>query len=183
MQTESPEELIEFWFSEPVVKLWFKSTPEFDTQLRKRYLDIYEYAKHGHLDDWRETPLGSLALVILLDQIPLNIFRGRPESFSTEEHARRVASIAIKHSFDRELNDRQKAFLYMPFMHSENLQDQDFAIKLFEQAGLQNNLRYARHHRGIIARFGRFPHRNPILGRASSSDEMAYLDSPEAFHG
>ena len=183
MQTESPEELIEFWFSEPVEKLWFKSTPEFDTQLRERYLDIYEYAKHGHLDDWRETPLGSLALVILLDQIPLNIFRGEPESFSTEDHARRVASIAIKHGFDRELSDRQKVFLYMPFMHSENLQDQDVAIRLFEQAGLQNNLRYARHHRGIIARFGRFPHRNRILGRASSSDEMAYLDSPEAFHG
>ena len=180
---ESPDGLLEFWFSESAAKHWFNSTPEFDALLYKLYHDIYEFAKHGHLDDWRDTALGSLALVILLDQIPLNIFRGKAESFATEEHARRVASIAIKHGFDKKLGDKQKVFLYMPFMHSENLQDQDFGIKLFEQAGLENNLRYARHHRAIIARFGRFPHRNSILGRKSSAEELAYLDSPEAFHG
>jgi len=180
---ESPAELVDFWFSEPVAKRWFKSTPEFDDVLRARYEQMYEYATHGHLDDWRDTAIGSLALVILLDQIPLNIYRGRAESFATEEHARRVASIAIKHGLDRELSSGQKVFLYMPFMHSENLDDQDFGIKLFKSAGLDNNLRYAKHHRGIIKRFGRFPHRNQILGRKSSSEEIAYLDSPEAFHG
>ena len=183
IEVETPDELIEFWFSELVAKRWFNSTPEFDDSLRHRYQELYEAASHGHLDHWRDTPLGSLALVILFDQIPLNIFRGQARSFATEEHARRVASIAIKHGYDKQLTDQQKAFLYMPFMHSESLQDQNRSIELYEKAGLENNLRFARHHRDIIERFGRFPHRNALLGRKSTEQEIAYLDSPEGFHG
>ena len=183
MKAETPNELIDFWFSEEVAKYWFNSTPEFDDQLRVRYLDLYNAAKHGHLDHWRETAFGSLALAILFDQIPLNIFRGQPASFATEEHARRVANIAIKHGFDKQLTDKQKSFLYMPFMHSENLQDQNRSVQLFEAAGLKNNAKFAHHHRSIIERFGRFPHRNAILGRKSTEQEMAYLESPEGFHG
>ena len=179
----TPDELVDFWFTEEVAKRWFNSTKEFDSQLRERYLDLYESATHGHLDHWRDTALGSLALVILFDQIPLNIFRGQARSFATEEHARRVASIAIKHDFDQQLTGKQKAFLYMPFMHSENMQDQNFSVALYEKAGLEDNLRFAKHHRGIIERFGRFPHRNAILKRNSTPEELAYLDSPEAFHG
>lgn len=180
---KTADEFLRFWFSEAASKYWFKSTPEFDDSLRERFLELYELAMHGQLDDWRDTAPGSLALVILFDQIPLNIFRGKPQSFASEEQARRVASIAIKHGFDKQLTDKQKVFLYMPFMHSENLQDQDYSVSLFELAGLQVNLRYAKHHRGIIARFGHFPHRNAILGRKSTPEEIAYLDSPEAFHG
>ena len=183
MDNSSPEELVDYWFSDDVAKHWFNSTKAFDDQLREKYLRVYEQASHGHLDHWRDTPLGSLALIILFDQIPLNIFRGQPRSFATEEHARRVASIAIKHAYDQQLSDKQKAFMYLPFMHSENLQDQNLSVELFEKAGLKENLRFARHHRSIIERFGRFPHRNAILNRKSTAEEITYLDSPEAFHG
>jgi len=179
----TPEEFINFWFSEESAKHWFNSTEAFDNQLHERYLGLYESASLGHFDDWRDAPLGALALVILFDQIPLNIFRGQARSFATEDQARRVAGIAIKHGFDQQLTGKQKAFLYMPFMHSENMQDQNFAVSLYEKAGLEDNLRFAKHHRGIIERFGRFPHRNVILKRKSTPEEIAYLDSPEGFHG
>ena len=124
-----------------------------------------------------------LALVILVKQIPLNIYRGKPQSFATEQRARDVAQHAIDHGLDRSLADSHKVFLYMPFMHSENIDDQNKAVELFEQAGLKENLRFAKHHRQIIEKFGRFPHRNNILGRSSTTDEIDYLDSPVGFHG
>lgn len=177
------EELIGFWFSEPVSKRWFNSTPAFDEELRKRYAGLYEQAAQGQLGTWQSSAQGALALVILLDQIPLNIFRGQPLSFATEQQAREVAERAIEHDFDQALSGAQKAFLYMPFMHSENLADQDRSVELYSRAGLESNLRFAHHHRDLIRRFGRFPHRNTILDRASTAEEIAYLNSREAFHG
>lgn len=176
-------EILEFWFAEEVKPLWFVATPEFDEALRERFLATYRAAKAGGLEDWEQTPLGALALVIALDQFPLNLFRGQPESFATEAAARAVADRAITHGFDREMSPEQRLFLYLPFMHGEALADQDHSVRLFQQAGLEENLRFARHHRDLIRRFGRFPHRNAILGRESSPEEMAYLASPEAFHG
>jgi len=120
--------------------------------------------------------------VVLLDQMPLNMFRGQPESFSTEAQSREVAGRAIERGLDQSLPDNQKAFLYLPYMHSEALVDQDRSVELFERAGLRENLRWAKHHRGIVRRFGRFPHRNAILGRESTPDEIEWLASPDSFN-
>jgi uncharacterized protein (DUF924 family) len=176
-------ELLDFWFSPRVEKLWFNSTPEFDEELRGRFAETYEAACRAELDHWQTIAHGALALVILFDQIPLNIFRKQAQSFASEARARAVAAHAIAQGFDTELSDPQKAFLYMPYMHSETLADQDRSVELFRLAGLSNNLRFAEHHHEIVRRFGRFPHRNAILGRDSTPEELAWLASKEAFLG
>jgi uncharacterized protein (DUF924 family) len=175
--------LVDFWFSEEASQYWFRSTKAFDQKLFERYEDSWQQAKQGKLDHLGETPIGSLALVILLDQIPLNIFRGDPDSFSTEAQSIEVARSAVDRGLDRDLPPRQKSFLYKPFMHSENLQDQILALQLFDQPGLEDNLRFSKHHYGIVEQFGRFPHRNEILGRQSSPAEIEYLNSKQAFKG
>ena len=177
------QEIIDFWFSPEASKRWFDSTPEFDQLLCERYQSVWEEASRGELDDWMATAEGCLALVIVLDQLPLNMFRGEAKSFSTEARSIDVARHAVEHGFDAELPIDQVSFLYMPFMHSENLDDQNLCVKLFDKPGLEGNLRFAYHHRGIIEKFGRFPHRNEILGRESTDAEMAYLNSKEAFTG
>jgi uncharacterized protein (DUF924 family) len=178
-----PTEVIAFWFAETIQPLWFAATPDFDEALRARFLTTYRAAAAGQLTDWEATPEGALALVIALDQFPLNLFRGQAESFATEAAARAVADRAIARGFDRAMPPIQRQFLYLPFMHSETLDDQERSVRLYQQPGLEDSLRFARHHRDLIARFGRFPHRNAILGRASTAEESAYLASPEAFHG
>lgn len=177
------QDLLDFWFSPRVEKLWFHSTPAFDGELRDRYAATYAAACRAELNEWAANAHGALALVILYDQIPLNIFRGQPQSFASEARARDVAATAIARGFDHALSAAQKVFLYMPYMHSEDLNDQDKAVELFTSAGLNNNLRFAKHHREIVRRFGRFPHRNAILGRESTAEEIAWLASKEAFKG
>jgi uncharacterized protein (DUF924 family) len=181
--SESPQSIVDFWFSDAVRPLWFKSTTEFDNQLRERFESVWQQAAQGKLNSWVESAKGALALVILLDQIPLNIYRGDARSFSTEAKAREIAGRAIDKGWDTTLPDEQKAFLYMPFMHSETLVDQERSVALYEAAELEYNLEFAKHHQDIIRRFGRFPHRNAILGRESTEAEEAYLVSDEAFHG
>lgn len=176
-------EVVAFWFSTSVRPLWFAATTEFDQTLRGRFLATYRAAAAGELADWEITPEGALALVIVLDQFPLNMFRGRPEAFATEVAAREVAERAIARGLDQALPPEQQVFLYMPFMHSEALADQERSVRLFQQPGLEQSLAFAYHHRGLIQRFGRFPHRNAILGRANTAEEEVYLASPEAFHG
>lgn len=176
-------ELLEFWFSEQAEKRWFNSTSEFDNELRDRYAALYEAACRGELEHWRDAADAALALVILFDQIPLNIFRGQARGFASEAMAREVAAGAIDRGWDKALSDKQKVFMYLPFMHSENLADQDRSVTLYTAAGLENNLRFARHHREIVRRFGRFPHRNAILGRPSTAEELEWLASKEAFKG
>lgn len=179
----NPETLLECWFSPNVEKRWFRATTEFDDTLHRRFENWVQAALNGELEHWAETPRGALALVILLDQLPLNIYRDKPESFAGEALAREVAGNALSKGWDRELGDKQKAFLYIPFMHSENLADQNRSVELYRQAGLEGNLRWAEHHRNIIRRFGRFPHRNAILGRESTEEERRWLNSKEAFLG
>ena len=180
---DDPQPIIDFWFSEAVRPRWFQSTDEFDQALIQRYEDIWQQAKHGKLDHWMQTAPGCLALVIILDQFPLNMYRGTAKSFSTEARSREIARHALELNFDAQMPVEQKAFLYMPFMHSEDMADQDRCLELFEQPGLESNLRFARHHRGIIEKFGRFPHRNAPLGRESTPAEIEYLNSREAFTG
>ncbi|MFK7816239.1 MAG: DUF924 family protein [Gammaproteobacteria bacterium] len=176
-------DILDFWFDEPTSKCWFNSTPEFDNLILKKYQNLWEQAAGGALDSWQTTHLGSLSLVIILDQLPLNMFRGTSKSFSTESSAIAVTRNAITKKFDLLLDTIQLPFLYMPLMHSENLNDQNDSVHLFEQAGLESNLRFAKHHQNIIKKYGRFPHRNVILNRPSTDDELVYLSSPHAFKG
>jgi uncharacterized protein (DUF924 family) len=177
------DEIIRFWFAEPMRKHWFNATPALDSAIREHFESTWERARAGEFADWRDAAPGCLALAIVLDQLPLNMFRGQARAFSTEAQAIEVALYAIGNGFDGQLPGEQLAFLYMPLMHSENLQHQDESVRRFEAAGLASNARFARHHRELIRRFGRFPHRNAILGRTSTADEIAYLGSKEAFTG
>ena len=176
-------DIITFWYLQRVKEQWFKSTPELDNEIHDKYYSLWKKAASGELDSWTSSAIGCLALTIILDQFPLNMFRGQAKSFSSAEKAIDVAKTAISQELDQQLTKEQKIFLYMPLMHSENLIDQDMAIELFELADLESNLRFAKHHRSIIKRFGRFPHRNIILDRESSEEEIAYLHSKEAFFG
>lgn len=178
-----PEDIIEYWYSDRIRKHWFASTPELDNEIRKNYQAIWLDAANGKYNSWMDTPIGCLALTIILDQFPLNMFRGQEKSFSTERNSIDVARQAIEVGHDKHINKGQVAFLYMPLMHSENLTDQDFAVALFEQAKLEDNLKFAQHHRDIIRQFGRFPHRNKILGRENTAQEIEYLASRDAFTG
>lgn len=183
MSKHTYTEIIEFWFSEPIKKLWFNSTTDFDEIILSKYNSLWEQASRGQFKHWCDTPLGALSLAIILDQFPLNMFRGKAKSFSTEAQAIGVTRDALAKNFDKQLNNIQLPFLYMPLMHSENIDDQNDSVTLFMQTKLEDNLRFAKHHRDIIKKFGRFPHRNSILERTNSIAEIEYLNSPQAFKG
>ena len=175
--------ILNFWFSAPANKLWFKSTPGLDEKIRIKYESIWELASNDQLNHWQSTPEGSLALVIILDQFPLNMFRDTAKSFSTEKKAIEISRYAISNNFDSKLTSTKLPFLFMPLMHSESIDDQNISVVMFEKADLENNLRFAKHHRKIIQQFGRFPHRNKILNRTSTKEELEYLASPQVFKG
>ncbi|HED35480.1 MAG TPA: DUF924 domain-containing protein [Gammaproteobacteria bacterium] len=177
------DEIIEFWYSEPMNKHWFNSTPEIDQLVFQNYAELWAQALEGELENWRESAVGCLALILLCDQFPLNMFRGEARSFSTEARAIELALQGIERGYDQQLKHSQLSFFYMPLMHSEVMAHQNLAVEKFEQAGLPDNARFAKHHRSIVERFGRFPHRNEILKRASTPAEIEYLNSPEAFTG
>jgi len=177
------EEVIDFWYSESVRQRWFKSTPAFDEQIKSLYEPLWLAAAEGGYDHWQSTAEGCLALCIVLDQFPLNMYRNQSKCFSTEAQSIIVAKHAVDSGFDLQLPNDQLAFLYMPLMHSEDLQDQALSVELYSNAGLESNARFAMHHRDIVKRFGRFPHRNDILERESSAEELAYLKSKVAFTG
>ena len=181
--TITPEEILDFWFTEPMCSHWFRSTAKIDQDIGERYEKLWELAARGELDDWQESANGCLALAIVLDQFPLNMFRGQAKSFATEDKAIQVSLRAVDRGFDNLIDKDRLAFLYMPLMHSESLQHQDMSVALFTAAGLKDNLRFALHHRQLIQEFGRFPHRNAILGRASTEQEQEYLASERAFKG
>jgi len=178
----NPNTLIDFWFSERVSQLWYDSTPEFDREVEEKFSSLYQSACAGELTDWRVTSAGCLALVILFDQYPLNVFRNTKESFAHEQAALKIAEFCIENDLDIELSDTQKSFIYMPFMHSEDLVFQDVSVRYFKKLN-PDNFKFAQHHHDIVARFGRFPHRNSILGRDSTVEEIEYLASDGAFKG
>lgn len=175
--------ILDFWYDEAMRDCWFSSTPQLDALIRERFEAVWRRAAAGEMAGWMGSPGGCLALVILLDQMPLNMFRGKAESFRTEQQAVSVCKHAVAHGFDAQIPADKVAFLYMPLMHSENLDDQNLSVSLFESAALAGNLRFAQHHRELIRKFGRFPHRNRILGRASTPEEGVYLASEGAFTG
>ncbi len=179
----SYDDINDYWFSSRVQPFWFNSTPEFDLALKSRFETVWEQAKEGKYLQWETTPKGLVALILIYDQFPLNMFRGQAKSFSTEAKARECSLMLINNGWDTQFDVTHRSFIYLPFMHSESTQDQDLSFKLFSAPGFENNLRWAKHHRDLIYRFGRFPHRNEILGRQSTEEELSYLLSEKAFHG
>lgn len=169
----SPEEIVDFWRQAGPSK-WFTKDPAFDEEFRSRFLQRHEEAAAGYLRDWAENAVGALALMILLDQFPRNSFRGTARVYATDPLAREYADLAIKLSLDEQTEKSLRFFFYLPFLHSENLADQDRSVQLHERLG---DTKYAMHHRDIIRRFGRFPHRNAILNRVTTSEEQAYLNA------
>ncbi len=179
----TPKDLLDFWFAAGMQKRWFRASPTLDDEIRQRFETSWQAATMHELDHWADDPEGALALAILLDQFPLNMFRGQAKAFASEAHAIEITLAAVERGLDKAIPRDRVAFLYMPLMHSENPAHQALSVELYEAAGLNANARFARHHRELIRRFGRFPHRNVILGRQSTSAELDYLASKEAFTG
>src|ERR671916_2707868 len=184
-----PEVVLEFWFGhegEPGYgefrDAWFRKDEGFDQEVRERFGPLYERAAAGELDGWREEARSCLALVICLDQFPRNMFRGDGRTHATDAKAMESARYAVERAFDRELPPFQRMFVYMPFMHSENLEDQRRSVELFERLaekpGAPDVTSYAVGHMDIVERFGRFPHRNGILGRETTPEEAEFLERP-----
>lgn len=177
----TPEEVVAFWFSARSEPFWFKKDEGFDSLVRSVLLAPHLAAARGDLAPWGGDPTGALALLLLLDQAPRNLFRGEPRAYATDEAARRLARSALQRGFDLALPVAQRPFLYLPFEHSESLDDQHLSVRLFrERVGQGAYLTFAIAHLEVIARFGRFPHRNKVLGRESTAAERAYLAQPGA---
>lgn len=171
----TPETLVNFW-TEAGAQRWFAKDEAFDADLRTHFEAAHLTAARGGFADWEARAEGALALILLCDQIPRNIYRGSAHAFATDPRAREVARRAIARHFDRGYEPALRAFFYLPFEHSEDMADQDFAVALFEALGDDLYLKYALLHRDAIARFGRFPHRNLVLGRETTHEERAFLD-------
>jgi uncharacterized protein (DUF924 family) len=166
--------VVEFWRDAGYEK-WFARDEAFDTRFHDGFRELHFLAARRELEDWLADAQGALALVLLLDQFPRNCFRGSAHSYATDGLARHYAAHAVDAGFDRQVDPTLRIFFYMPFEHSEALADQQRSLDLFNATGDANYIRYAQLHYDIIARFGRFPHRNPALGRDSTSEELAYL--------
>ena len=188
MQT-SPFEVLALWFGsegEPGYgefrSRWFQKDDAFDREVTDRFGNLYEQAAAGELDHWREEAEGCLALIIALDQFPRNMFRGDAKTHATDGRALDAAKYAVERALDRELPPLQRMFLYMPFMHSENVENQRRSVELFEglagEPGGPDVVEYAVGHRDIVERFGRFPHRNALLGRETTPKEAEFLTRP-----
>jgi uncharacterized protein (DUF924 family) len=173
-KTVRAEDVLAFW-REAGPDRWFAKDDAFDAEIRGKFLGLYEAAAAGQLDHWSATAEGALALVIVLDQFPRNMFRGSARTFAADARARAAANIALKRGYDQDLPEADRGFLFLPFMHSEDLADQQRCVALYRAAG-HENLTYAEQHRDIIRRFGRFPHRNAVLGRETTPEEQAFLD-------
>ena len=167
------DEVISFW-REAGPEKWFAKDEAFDQACRDRFLPTYEAAARGDLNEWELTPEGALAVILLLDQFPRNMFRGQRETYKTDPVALMAADRAIERGFDHKVEPLFRRFFYLPFMHSESLADQERSVALNETLG-EDSIKWAHHHHGIIARFGRFPHRNAILGRETTQEEEAFL--------
>ncbi len=177
-RASSPRDVLAYWFSPRTARHWFRSGHELDRPVRARFRGLHRVAASGRLADWLETPAGALALSIVLDQFPRNIYRDTPDAFATDALAREVADAAIARGHDRAAPVPRRLFFYLPFEHSEDLADQERAIALFRaRCNLFDYIDYAERHRDVIARFGRFPHRNPLLGREHTPEEKAWLES------
>ena len=173
MSDPKSAEVLHFWF-EDYPKDWFAKSPGFDAIVRSRFLELHQAAAIGHLAHWADEPPSCLALVIVLDQFPRNMFRGEARAFATDTLARAAARVILQRGWDQQMPQAEQLFAYLPFEHSESLDDQNLACELMQHFDAEQ-LRYAIRHREIIERFGRFPHRNGLLGRESTAAEIEFL--------
>jgi uncharacterized protein (DUF924 family) len=175
-----PQDVLTFWRTAGPAK-WFAKNDRFDDAIQLKFEPVHHAAARGQYDAWAHSAEGALALIILLDQFPRNLYRGSGHAFATDPKARSIARIALDAGFDRQVEPELRRFFYLPFEHSEDLGDQNLSIRLFtrlsEETGDVESLRYAVVHEEIIARFGRFPHRNACLGRQTTAEELAFLEA------
>jgi uncharacterized protein (DUF924 family) len=164
-------DILDFWFNPETQPLWFAKSDDFDALINQKFRNIHQQAAQAELWSWRKTTEGRLAEIIVLDQFSRNLFRDQAQAFAQE---------AISLDLDKQLSPEQRAFLYMPFMHSESKLIHEFALKLFQRLGNQMNLDYEKMHKAIIDRFGRYPHRNQILARPSTAEELEFLTQPNS---
>lgn len=183
------QEVLDFWFGTPDSpeygksrKIWFVKDPEFDDSVRSQFLPTYQRAAAGNCDDWQQHPHACLALLVVLDQFPRNLFRGTPQAFATDDKAVTIAETAIARNFHQQVLPVQRWFFYLPLEHCEDIHRQNRAVELFETLSddpeSESAIDYAHQHHQVIARFGRFPHRNDILGRESTPAERDFLQQP-----
>ncbi len=173
-------QILDFWFKALEPKQWFVKDLTLDSEIKQRFEAIYVDIVAGKCKDWESSPEGCLALVIVLDQLSRNMFRDTPQAFAADSQALQMAERAIELGFDALLNETQRRFLYMPFMHSENPQTHEKAVELFTALGNEMTLEYEYKHKAIIDRFGRYPHRNEILRRISTPEEIEFLSGPDS---
>lgn len=174
------QDILDFWFSPETQPNWFAKSDQFDQSLKEKFGDILEQASRAELWSWRKNADGRLAEIIVLDQFSRNIFRDTPRAFAQDSLALALAQEAISQDLDKQLSPEQRSFLYMPFMHSESKLIHEFALKLFQRLGNPENLEYEIKHKIIIDCFGRYPHRNQILGRESTEEELSFLTQPDS---
>jgi uncharacterized protein (DUF924 family) len=180
-ESTKPADVITFWRDAGREK-WFTKSDAFDAEIRRRFLATHEAAAAGRLSEWESTADGALALMLLLDQFPRNLFRGDARTYATDPQALAIADRSIAKGFDTKVDPTLRNFFYLPFMHSEAMADQERCVALYRAAGDTENLKWAEHHADIVRKYGRFPHRNALLGRKSTPEEQAYLDA-DGFKG
>jgi len=174
--TVTSAEIVSFW-REAGPKAWFSKDDELDAEIRRRFLGIHEAAAEDLRSEWETSAEGALALLILLDQFPRNMFRGSPRMFASDPLARALAAGAIVRGFDAQVPKEMRTFFYLPFMHSETMADQARSVAFYKAIEDADSLKWADEHADIIRRFGRFPHRNAVLDRDSTPEERAFLDT------
>ncbi len=174
----TPDETLKFWFEDIDRSLWFKKDANFDKLLAERFGALHAQVSLGELSAWRDTPHGRLAEIIVLDQFSRNLFRDSAKAFAQDGMALVLAQEAVRCGADAQLSAQERVFLYIPYMHSESLAIHEVAVALFTGNGIQNNLDYELKHKAIIEHFGRYPHRNAVLDRASTPEELEFLSQP-----
>ncbi|WP_016956678.1 DUF924 family protein [Catenovulum agarivorans] len=174
------QQVLDFWFIELEPNQWWVKDLELDALIERRFGDLHQQAAAGKLVDWRDNPQASLAEIIVLDQFSRNIYRDKADSFAHDALALALAQLAVAKGFDLKLNDTERSFLYLPYMHSESAAVHSTAVELYQTLGLANNLEFELKHKAIIDRFGRYPHRNTILGRVSTDEEQEFLKQPNS---
>lgn len=174
------QEILDFWFSPETEPNWFAKSDEFDELIEKKFKLVHTQAAVSELWSWRKNAEGRLAEIIVLDQFSRNLFRNDPRAFAQDALALALAQEAISLQLDQQLSPEQRSFLYLPFMHSESKHIHEFALKLFQRLGNDTNLEFEKKHKVIIDHFGRYPHRNAVLGRTSTAEEIEFLKQPNS---